>query len=106
MSGSLALRVLGAAAGALVALAAREAVLASPALAAWVRTAVDPLVRAGSEGYLPSADERRRLAALGALLAIAGGWFLGGTAIVIPLAVAGALAGGSWVKSRRARYRR
>src|SRR5688500_9421868 len=98
--------LLGAAAGSLIALAAREAVLASPALAAWFRATVDPLVRAGSEGYLPSADERRRLALLGALLAVAGGWFLGGTAIVIPLAVAGPLAAGSWVKKRRARYRR
>jgi tight adherence protein B len=100
------LLVLGGMAGALVALAAREAVLASPALAAWVRGAVDPLVRAGSEGYLPSAVERRRLAVLGAGLAVAAGWFAGGTAIVLPLAVAGPLAAGSWVRARRARYRR
>jgi tight adherence protein B len=106
MSGGAALVLLGAAAGALIALAAREVVLASPALAAWVRASVDPLVRAGSEGYLPSAVERRRLAALGGLLAVAGGWFAGGTAIVLPLAVAGPLAAGSWVKTRRARYRR
>ena len=106
MSGGLAVAFLGAATGALVALAAREVVLASPALAAWVRQAVDPLVRAGSEGYLPSAVERRRLALLGAAGAIALGWFLGGTAIVVPLAVAGTLAAGSWVKARSDRYRR
>jgi len=98
--------VLAAAAGALVALAAREAVLASPALADWVRTAVEPLVRAGSEGYLPSADERRRLALLGGGVAVAAGWFAGGSAIVLPLAIAGSLVAGSWVKARRARYRR
>ena len=106
MSGGLAVAVLGAMAGALVALAAREAVLASPALAGWLREAVDPLVRAGSEGYLPSAMERRRLAALGAAGAVALGWFLGGTPIVLPLAVAGTLTAGSWVKARRNRYRR
>ena len=106
MSGGFPLVFLGGAAGALLAFAAREAVLASPALAAWARAAVDPLVRAGSEGYLPSADERRRLAALGAAGAVGLGWFAGGTTIVLPLAVAGPLAAGSWVKARRARYRR
>ena len=106
MSGGFALIVLGATAGVLVAFAAREAVLASPALAAWMREAVDPLVRAGSEGYLPSAVERRRLAALGAAGAVALGWFLGGTTIVLPLAIVGTLAAGSWVTARRTRYRR
>lgn len=106
MSAGVALLVLGAVAGGLAALALREAVLASPAVADWLRSAVDPLVRAGSEGYLPSAVERRRLAALGAAAAIACGWLAGGSAVVIPLAVAGPLAVGSWVRTRRARYRR
>jgi tight adherence protein B len=106
VSAGIALLALGAFAGALAALAIREAVLASPALAEWLRAAVDPLVRAGSEGYLPSAIERRRLAALGAAVAVAGGWLAGGTAIALPLAVAGPLVAGSWVRARRARYRR
>src|SRR5690606_27491212 len=42
-------------AGVLAALAAREALLASPAIAGWVRLALEPLRRAGREGYAPSA---------------------------------------------------
>jgi tight adherence protein B len=37
---------------------------------------------------------------------VAGGWLAGGTAIALPLAVAGPAAAGSWVRRRRARYRR
>ena len=59
----------GAVAGGLLALAGREAVLASPALANWLRAALEPLRRAGLEGYSPSTPERRRLAALGAMAA-------------------------------------
>ena len=51
--------LLGAAAGALGALAIREAVLATPALAAWGRGALEPLIRAGREGYTPSTVEQR-----------------------------------------------
>ena len=68
----------GAAAGGLLALAAREALLASPAAARWLRLALEPLRRAGREGYAPSTLERRRLAALGAGAAVLGGWFLAG----------------------------
>jgi tight adherence protein B len=96
----------GAAAGGLAAVGMREAVLATPALAAWVRLALEPLRRAGSEGYSPSALERRRLAMLGTLVAVAGGWFLIGAVVALPLAVAGpALAAGA-IRRRRARYRR
>jgi tight adherence protein B len=97
--------LLGALAGGLLAMAAREGVLASPAVAAWLRLAVEPLRRAGREGYAPSTRERRRLAALGAVAAIVAGWLLGGLEVALPLSVAGpALA--AWAISRgRRRYR-
>jgi tight adherence protein B len=98
--------LLGAAAGGLAALAAREAVLASPAAAAWLRLALEPLRRAGREGYAPSTSERRRLAALGAGAALLGGWFLAGAALAVPLAVAGPGLAAWAVSSRRRRYRR
>jgi Flp pilus assembly protein TadB len=100
------LPLIGAAAGGLAALAVREAVLATPTVARWLRLALEPLRRAGEEGYAPSTHERRRLAAVGAGAALLGGWFLAGATVAVPLAVAGpALAGGA-VSSRRRRYRR
>jgi tight adherence protein B len=96
----------GALAGGLVALAAREAVLASPAVAAWLRLALEPLRRAGAEGYAPSTLERRRLALIGAGGALLGGWFLGGAVVAVPLAVAGPALAGWAVSNRRRRYRR
>jgi tight adherence protein B len=96
----------GALAGGLVALAAREAVLASPAAAGWLRLALEPLRRAGREGYAPSTLERRRLAALGAGAALLGGWFLAGPAVAAPLGVAGPGIAAWAVSSRRRRYRR
>jgi tight adherence protein B len=97
--------LLGAAAGGLAALAAREAVLASPAAARWLRLALEPLRRAGREGYAPSTLERRRLAALGAGAALLGGWFLAGLSVALPLAVAGPALAAWAVSSRRRRYR-
>jgi tight adherence protein B len=96
----------GAAAGGLAALAAREAVLATPAVARWLRLALEPLRRAGEEGYAPSTLERRRLAAVGAGAALLGGWFLAGAAAAVPLAIAGPALAGWAVSSRRRRYRR
>jgi tight adherence protein B len=96
----------GALAGGLAALAAREALRASPAAAAWVRLALEPLRRAGREGYVPSTRERRRLASLAVLLAVAGGWFLAGPTVALPLAVAAPAAAAWAVSSRRRRYRR
>lgn len=98
--------LIGAAAGGFAALAVREALLASPAAAQWLRLAVEPLRRAEREGYVPSTVERRRLAALGAAAALLGGWFLGGPALALPLAVAGPAAAGWAIGSRRRRYRR
>jgi tight adherence protein B len=101
----LLLTLAGAAAGGLAALGAREAVLASPALARWVRAALEPLLRAGREGYSPSTPERRRLAALGAIGALAGGWFLAGAVVALPLAVAGPALAAWAISSRHGRYR-
>lgn len=105
-AGDLGVPLLGAAAGGLLAVAAREAVLASPAAIGWLRRALKPLDRVGREGYSPSVQERRRLAALGALAAALGGWFFGGLAPALPLAVAGPALAAWLIGSRRRRYRR
>ena len=96
----------GAAAGGLAALAAREAVLATPAVAGWLRLALEPLRRAGEEGYIPSTVERRRLAAVGAGAALLAGWFLAGAVVALPLAVAGPALAAWAVSHRRRRFRR
>jgi Flp pilus assembly protein TadB len=96
----------GAAAGGLLAMGAREALLASPAAARWLRLALEPLRRAGREGYAPSTIERRRLAVLGAAAAVLGGWLLAGMALALPLSVAGPAAMAWAISSRRRRYRR
>jgi tight adherence protein B len=96
----------GAVAGGLAAVAVREAVLATPAIARWVKVALEPLSRAGREGYSPSVGEKRRLAALGTGAAIASGWFLAGATMALPLAVAGPSLVAWAVNARRRRYRR
>lgn len=95
----------GAAAGGLLALAAREAVLASPAAGRWLQLALEPLRRAGREGYAPSSDERRRLAVLGALAAVTMGWVLAGPTLALPLSVVGPAVAAWAISSRRRRYR-
>jgi tight adherence protein B len=100
------LAVLGACAGGLAALAAREALLATPAAARWLRLALEPLRRAGEEGYLPSTLERRRLAVVGIGVALLCGWLLGGLAVAVPLALAGPALATAAISSRRRRYRR
>ncbi len=98
--------LLAAGAGALLAMAAREAVLATPALAGWLREALRPLQRAQREGYAPTTLERRRLAAIGAAGALGFGLLLSGPGIGVPLAVAGPPLA-AWAVSRgRSRYRR
>lgn len=105
-SAGLLLPMVGAAAGGLAALAVREAVLATPAVAQWLQFALEPLRRAGEEGYMPSTLERRRLAAVGAAAALLAGWFLAGATAAVPLAIAGPGLAGWAVSSRRRRYRR
>jgi tight adherence protein B len=106
MSGAAMPALLAALAGTLLALAAREGFLASPAARDWLRLAVEPLRRAGREGYAPSGDERRRLALLGAGGAVGLGWLLGGVALALPLALLGPAGAGWAISSRRRRYRR
>ena len=79
--------------------------LASPSVAAWVARAIEPLRRAGAEGYAPSAPERRRLALVGAVSAVGAGWFVGGLGVALPMTVAGPAAAAWSVASRRRRYR-
>jgi Flp pilus assembly protein TadB len=98
--------LIGALAGGLLALAAREAVIASPAVAGWLRFSLEPLRRAAEEGYAPTTVERRRLAALATAAAVLGGWFLGGMTLALPLSVAGPAAVGWAIGARRRRYRR
>jgi tight adherence protein B len=104
--GAAGLIVLAALAGGLVAVAVREATLSAPRLALWVREAVDPLRRIAREGYVPSAEERRRLALLGSAAIAAAAVLVTGLG---PLAV-GAAAGpwfvGAVVARRKERYRR
>ena len=106
MNAGLLSTLAGASAGGLLALGVREAVLASPAAARWLRLALEPLRRAGREGYAPSTMERRRLAALGAAAAILAGWLLAGVSVALPLSVAGPAAMAWAISSRRRRYRR
>jgi Flp pilus assembly protein TadB len=105
MNGGAPTALIGALAGGLLAMAAREAVQASPAAAAWLRLALEPLRRAGREGYAPSTRERRRLAALGAAAAILTGWLVGGLELALPLSVAGPALAAWAISSRRRRYR-
>jgi tight adherence protein B len=96
----------GAAAGGLLAVSAREAVLASPALVGWLQRTLEPLQRAGREGYSPSDPERRRLAVLGSVAALIAGWFIAGAALALPLVIAGPALAAWALAARRRRYRR
>lgn len=98
--------LLAALAGGASALAVREAVLAAPRARAWVAEAVRPLGRAGSEGYLPSEQERARLAVVGTALIFGAAVFLTGPGPLTALAFAGPVAAGQVVASRRRRYLR
>jgi tight adherence protein B len=97
--------LIAALAGGLLALAVREGLAASPALAAWLRLALEPLRRAGSEGYMPTTLERRRLAAVATASTVLGGWLLAGPLLALPLSVAGPAAAAWAISSRRRRYR-
>jgi tight adherence protein B len=98
--------LLAAIAGGLAAIAARDAVLATPAVARWLAQTIEPLRRAGREGYAPSEAERRRLAALGTgALTLAALIVVGPGPAVLVAPVGPAFA--SWVlAARSARYRR
>jgi tight adherence protein B len=97
--------LLAAAAGGMAAVAVREAIVASPALARWITAAVEPLRRAGREGYAPSDAERRRLAVLGTVALLAAGFLVAGPGPAPVLALAGPSAAAWALSRRRARYR-
>jgi tight adherence protein B len=75
-------------------------------LRVWLVQTIEPLRRAGREGYLPTSDERLRLALLFSLAAIAGGWWLAGPVVAVALAVMAPLLAGWLVSRGRRRYRR
>ena len=104
MSGSATVTLVAALAGGLAAVALREAVVATPALARWIGRALEPLGRAGREGYAPTAVERRRLAALGAAGLTCAGLVVLGPGAAPFLALAGPALAAAAVRSRRARY--
>jgi tight adherence protein B len=98
--------MIAAAGGGLLVAAARDAVAALPSLAAWLAAAIEPLRRAGREGYAPTGEERRRLAALAALGLPGAGLLVLGPGPAPLLALAGPLSAGWAISARRARYRR
>ncbi|MGK2955178.1 MAG: type II secretion system F family protein [Solirubrobacterales bacterium] len=103
---SAAALLLGAFAGCLAALAARELVGISPAVSEWVRSAIEPLRRARGEGYLPTSKERARLALLGGVVAVMAGWYLGSPVLAMVMAVVGPAAAVYLLGRSRSRYRR
>lgn len=72
----------------------------------WLSSTIQPLRRARREGYLPTSDERFRLALLFALAAIAGGWWLAGPLVGLVLAIASPMVAGWLISRGRRRYRR
>lgn len=98
--------LLAAAAGGMAAVAVREAIVASPALGRWLAATVEPLRRAGREGYAPTEAERRRLAVLGSVALLVAGLIIAGPGPGPLLALAGPSAAAWALSRRRARYRR
>lgn len=103
--GSAGLVGLAALAGGLIAVAIREAVLSAPRIAAWMSESVRPLTRVGREGYVPSADEQRRLALLGSGAIAALAVLLTGPGPLAVGAAAGPWCVGAALARRRERYR-
>jgi tight adherence protein B len=98
--------VLAAAAGGGAAVAVREALEASPAIGRWLADAVQPMLRAGREGYTPTGAERRRLAALGTAALLIAAFVIVGPGPATFVALAGPSAATWVVAARRSRYRR
>jgi tight adherence protein B len=97
--------LLAAAAGGMAAVAVREAIIASPALGRWIAATVEPLRRAGQEGYAPTDAERRRLAVLGTVALLLAGFMVIGPGPAPFLALAGPGAAAWTLSRRRTRYR-
>jgi tight adherence protein B len=106
LTGVLAVPVLLAAAGGgMFAIAVRELVLSSPAVGRWLAETLEPLRRAGREGYAPTELERRRLAALGAAALLAAGLLVAGPGPAVIATLAGPTVVAWAIARRRARYR-
>jgi tight adherence protein B len=84
----------------------REMAGGAEAPAAWIAAALEPLRRAGAEGYLPTSTERTRLATLAVLVAVVAGWLLAGIVVAVALAALAPSFAGAMVAHRRRRYRR
>ena len=104
--GAASLIPLAALAGGLLAIAVREMILSAPRLAAWTRGAVQPLSRIAREGYVPTAEEQRRLALLGSALIGALVILLAGVGPLAVAAGAGPWFAGTIVARRKQGYRR
>jgi tight adherence protein B len=104
MSGAVPV-LLAALAGGLALVAVRDAIAATPAAARWLALALEPLHRAGREGYTPTDVERRRLGAVGAVGMLAAGLVLLGPGPASLLAIAGPAAVTAAIGRRRRRYR-
>jgi tight adherence protein B len=104
--GQPALIALAALAGALVAVAIREALLSAPQILAWLQESLSPLGRVASEGYVPSAEEQRRLALLGSGGIAAVAIVLTGLGPLAVVAAAGPWCVGAVLARRREGYRR
>ncbi len=104
--GAAALIGFAALAGGLLTVAIREAILSAPRIAAWTREALNPLRRVGREGYVPSAEEQRRLALLGSGAIAIATVLLTGIGPLAVAAAAGPWSVGAVVAHRRERYRR
>lgn len=72
----------------------------------WLVGIIEPLRRARREGYLPTSDERFRLALLSSLVAIATGWWLAGPVVGMALSLAAPVVAGWLITRARTRYRR
>ena len=72
----------------------------------WLSATFDPVGRARREGYLPTSDERFRLAGVASLIAIVGGWWFAGPLVAFALAVGAPLLTGWLISRGRFRYRR
>jgi tight adherence protein B len=75
------------------------------AAARLLREWLAPLVRAGRDGRAPTAPERLRLTALGALVLLAAGWLVAGAFAGVALAVLAPWATAGAARWRRARWR-
>ncbi len=98
--------LLAAAAGGMTVVALREGVAATPTVGRWLAEAVEPLRRAGREGYAPTEAERRRLALVGTGALLVGALIVAGPGPAPLGAVAGPAAAAWAVAHRRRRYRR